>query len=200
VSTTLLSLPPDVDPPEEWDATIDLTSHVADVGRNHSSWYLERWRYLRSSRGVLSVMRIRDFSGATAGVGFLDRVQFACEDLDVAVHVDVVGARRGERLSARAVHRQGSDHASSQAAGFRRTARSVRVFERTRQREALVADGRALMRIGVFLVVRASTVEELRGRVELVRRRAGDAGLRCERGVGRQARWFSLQLPGGPGW
>ena len=195
-----MSLPPDIGPPEGWDIDVDLATLVASVERNDSSWFLERWRYLRDSHGVVSVMRIRDFSGAGVRQSVLEHVQFACEDLDVAVHVDVVGARRGARLSARAVHRQGSDTASSQAYGFRRTARSVRILERTRQREALVAEGRALLRIGVFLVVRGSGVEELRSRVEIVRRRAGEAGLRCERGGGRQAQWFSQQLPGGPGW
>jgi hypothetical protein len=197
---TLLSLPPGTHAPEEWKACDALVAHVAGATIGEPSWHLERWRYLRNSNTVLGVLRVRDFSGADSRQSLLDRVQFACDDLDVVVHVDVIGARRGARLSARAVHRQGSDDASSRAAGFRRTARSARVFDRMRQRESSVAEGRALLRVGVFLVVRAATVDELGERVELVRRRAGEAGLRCERGLGRQGRWFALQLPGGPGW
>ena len=197
---TLLSLPPGVAPPPQWDVDTDLVPQVVGAGHRVASWHLERWNYLRTSRGVLSVMRIRDFGGADARRGLLEHVQFASRDMDVAVHVHVVGSRRGSRLSARAVHRQGSDDASSQAAGFRRSARSARISERTRQREGLVAEGRALLRVGVFLVVHAAHVEELSTRVDLVRRRCAQTGLRCERGRGRQAPWFSLQLPGGPRW
>ena len=199
-SRSLVSLPHDVAPPPQWGLDLDLTSRVAGVSGTVPAWHLERWRYLRSASGVLSVMRIRDFSGASVRRGLLEHLQFACAEMDVAVHVDVVGSRRGARLSARMVHRQGSDDASSQAAGFRRSARSARVSERIRQREVVVAEGRALLRIGVFVVVRAQGVDELGTRVEQVRRRCSEAGLRCERGAGRQAPWFSLQLPGGPRW
>ena len=197
---TLLSLPPETRPPEMWVLNNDLTRRVAHAVGDDVSWHLERWGYLRRSIGVVSVMRVCDFSGARSKESLLERVQLSCGDTDVAVHVDVIGARRAARLSARAVHRQGSDDASSLAAGFRRSARSARASQRTREREILVAAGRALLRLSVFLVVHADTVDELGERVAQVRRRAADAGLQCERGGGRQAMWFSLQLPGGPGW
>ena len=200
VTATLLSSPPDARPPQVWGPNNELILRVADVAHDPASWCLERWGYVRGSRGVSSVLRIRDFAGAGSRASLLERIQLACDGTDVVVHIDIVGAHRAARLSARAVHRQGSDDASSAAAGFRRSARSSRASERTRQREILVAEGRALLRLSVFLVVHATSIVELRGRVDVVRRRCADAGLQCERGMGRQSLWFTLQLPGGPGW
>lgn len=86
------------------------------------------------------------------------------------------------------------------AAGFRRSARAERSFQRLAQREGQVASGRALVRLAVYVAVRASTNDELRREVAAVVRATHDAGLRCERGGGRQALWFHYQLPGGLGW
>ena len=54
---------------------------------------------------------------------------------DLAVHFDVVAGAKAQRLAARAVHRVRSDDVTSSAAGFRRTARSSRNYERLAQRE-----------------------------------------------------------------
>ena len=61
--------------------------------------------------------------------------------MDLAVHVEVVGALRAQRISARAVHRVGSDSQVSRAAGFRRSARAALSSERLSQCEELVANG-----------------------------------------------------------
>jgi uncharacterized metal-binding protein len=52
----------------------------------------------------------------------------------------------------------------------------------------------------VYVCVRASSQRQLSNAVSEVFRRAHEAGLRCERGLGRQAIWYCHQLPGGPGW
>jgi hypothetical protein len=109
-------------------------------------------------------------------------------------------AARGRRLAERAVHRHRSDGAASAAAGFRRTARVEHSFARLREREAQVAAGRALLRLAVFVTVRAESLAELTVEVRRVRRALHESGLVAERGRGRQADWFALQLPGGPGW
>jgi hypothetical protein len=98
------------------------------------------------------------------------------------------------------VHRTGTDDAASASVGFRHTARAQRALQRLTQREILVAGGRALLRIGVYVCVRAPSQRQLNSSVSEVLRRAHEAGLRCERGLGRQAIWFCHQLPGGPGW
>jgi len=149
---------------------------------------------------VTRVLRIRDFSAVPDGHALLDRLQFATTSLEVAVHVDVVGGSRAHRIASRAVHRMGSDVGTIQAAGFRRTAQSSRTFERLRQRETLVVEGSAMMRIAVFVVVRATSLAQLRHDVRAVTRCATESGLRCDQGKGRQSLWYCAQLPGSPGW
>jgi hypothetical protein len=198
---TVLALPVDVNPPDGWMRRDSLAADVAGSLRfDDSTLLFERWRYVRSPSGVMRILRVGDFSAAVAGRALLERVQFASPSLDVALHIDVVGGSRASRLAARAVHRDGSDDATSQAAGFRRSARSLQSLERLRQRETLVVDGRSLLRIAVYFVVRADDLDELRRATADVTRCASEAGLRCERGLGRQALWHRHQLPGGAGW
>jgi hypothetical protein len=198
---TLLVVPPDVNPPAHWKSNGTLILDVAGArDGDGATWLLERWSYVRSARQVIRVLRVRDFSAVPDGHAFLERLQFASPSLDVVVHVDVVGGVRAKRLAAKAVHRVGSDDVTSQSAGFRRTAQSTRALERLRQRESLVVEGTALMRIAVFVVIRATSALQLRRDVKLVSRSAVESGLRCEAGFGRQASWYCAQLPGAPGW
>jgi hypothetical protein len=196
-AATLLAVPTDVSAPTGWTENSDLVLTGLGVG---DASVLERWDYLRDARQVLRVLRVRDFSAVPDGHALLERLQFASPSLDVAVHVDVLGGVRAHRLAARAVHRMGSDVVTSQSAGFRRTAQSTRSLERLRQRESLVVEGTALMRIAVFVVIRATSLSQLRRDVTAVTRCAVEAGLRCEPGLGRQAPWYCAQLPGAPGW
>jgi hypothetical protein len=198
---TVLAAPCDVTTPPGWKVNGPLTMEVTGVAAEPgAAWLLERWTYVRHARGVLRVLRVRDFSAVPDGHALLERLQFASPSLDVVVHVDVVGGVRAHRLAARAVHRVGSDDVTSLAAGFRRTAQSVHALERLRQRESLVVEGTALMRVAVFLVIRAATWPQLRRDVEVVTRCAVESGLRCEPGLGRQSAWYRAQLPGAPGW
>jgi len=198
---TLLVVPMDVSAPSGWEENGTLALDAAATGGGEGvGWLLERWTYVRDARGVARVLRVRDFSAVPDGRALLERLQFASSTLDVAVHVDVVGGVRAHRLAARAVHRVGSDDATSRAAGFRRTAQSTRTLERLRQRESMVVEGTALLRIAVFVVVRAASAHMLRRDVKAVNRSAFESGLRCEPGLGRQARWYCAQLPGAPGW
>jgi hypothetical protein len=198
---TLLVAPRDVSPPSGWRVNGALTLDAAGARSGAGAvWLLERWAYVRDAREVIRVLRVRDFSAVPDGHALLERMQFASPSLDVVVHVDVIGGVRAHRLAARAVHRVGSDDVTSQAAGFRRTAQSSRALERLRQRESLVVEGTALMRIAVFVVIRATSLAQLRRDARAVTRSALESGLRCEPGTGRQAAWYCAQLPGAPGW
>jgi hypothetical protein len=198
---TLLVVPDDVRAPSGWtERTTVALEAVGAGGGTGVAWLLERWSYVRDAGGVTRVLRVRDFSAAPDGHALLERLQFASPTLDVVVHVDVVGGVRAQRLAARAVHRVGSDDVTSRAAGFRRTAHSTRTLERLRQRESLVVEGTSLMRVAVFVVIRAASVQQLRRDVEAVTRSAFESGLRCEPGLGRQCAWYCAQLPGAPGW
>lgn len=198
VSTTFLVLPPDAHAPEGWlEENAKVFDAVGALDPTAPSVMLERWGYVRDTHELAKVVRIRDFTAAPEGRALLEEIQGFDGSLDVVLHVDVMASTRANRVAARAVHRGGSDDATSQAAGFRRSARSGRVLERVRQRESQVASGRALLRIGVYCVIRAQNIDELHARLTAFYRIARDAGLRCERGNGVQARWYRSYLPGG---
>jgi hypothetical protein len=199
--STLLALPLGVPVPDGWKKGNDLARRVIGLNDDATSLrLLERFTYLRTPEQLLRLYRVRDFNAVPSDRGLLDQVLKSSTPLDLALHVDIVSGARAQRLSARAVHQVGSDDATSRAAGFRRTARSIRNYDRLAQREALVASGRALLRVAVFLMVRASSLDELQKRGDALWRHAHDAGLRLERGGGRQARWYRAQLPGGMSW
>lgn len=197
---TLLAVPPNVSAPPGWTENVALALGAVHADDSGGAWLLERWSYVRVANQVIRVLRVRDFSAVPEGHALLEQLQFASPWLDVVLHVDVVGGVRATRLTARAVHRVGSDDATSQSAGFRRTAQSTRTLERLRQRESLVVEGAALLRIAVFVVVRAASLRQLRRDVKSVTQGAFEAGLRCETGPGRQSLWYCAQLPGAPGW
>lgn len=200
-ASTLLVLPVDVPAPDGWLKGGDLVRRVIGFDDGATSLrLLERFSYLRAPEQLVRVYRVRDFNSVPSTRGLLDQVLKSSTPLDLALHVDVVSGARAQRLSSRAVHRVGSDDATSRAVGFRRTARAMRNYERLAQREALVASGRALVRVAVFLSVRAPSLDVLQRRGDALWRLAHDAGLRLERGGGLQARWYRTQLPGGPSW
>lgn len=200
-TTTLLALPVGLEPPTQWSLNNDLALEVMGLGPQDVSLRLrERGSYVRTAHELVRVYRIRDFSSVPDSRALLEQFLRGSTPRDLTLHVDVVAGSRAHRLAARAVHRVDSDDATSRSVGFRRNARTSRSLQRLRQREGLVASGRSLLRLAVFVVVRATTLEDLQHRSGAVWREAHDAGLRLERGWGRQASWYFVQLPGGPGW
>lgn len=197
---TLLTLRGAVSAPDGWRPRDELVADVAGVALANSLWLLERWRYVRAPHEVVRVLRIRDFTGVANGQALLKKLQQLAIRTTLALHFDVVAGAKAQRLVERAVHRLRSDGAVSHAVGFRQTARVERALERLAQRETLVSSGRALLRAGVYVTVHASSHDELRRVVRDVLRSVHESGLLCERGAGRQALWYSYQLPGGPGW
>ncbi len=171
---------------------------AATSARRGTTWWLERWRYVRSDDGVACALRVQDFAVAAARGAALDGLQSLDGSTTLSVHLDVVGADRARRSAERAVHRHRSDRAATTAVGYRATARLDRADERVRRREVDVAAGRALVRLGVYLTVRAPSWPALRASRDAAVRRAADAGLRVEYGAGRQARWVVDQACGPP--
>jgi hypothetical protein len=199
-TSTMLAVPIEAPVPEGWRPRNSLAVDALRVGDASSVQLFERFTYLRLPDQLVRVFRVRDFSSVPESRPLLEQILRTPVDLDVSVHVDVVAGVRAHRLAARAVHRVRSDDVTSSAAGFRRSARSSRSFERLAEREVLVASGRSLVRLGVFVVVNGESLEDLQRCATIVWRRAHDGGLRLERGRGNQYEWFRAQLPGGPGW
>ncbi|HEY5105109.1 MAG TPA: hypothetical protein VII65_08715 [Acidimicrobiales bacterium] len=200
-TTTMLALPIDVPSPDGWSMNPSLAHEVVGLHDGSTSLpLLERFTYLRASDQLLRLYRVRDFSSVPGSRGLLEQVLRSSTSFDLSLHVAVVSGAKAQRLAARAVHRVGSDDATSRSVGFRRTARSVRSIERLAQRETLVAGGKSLLRVAVYLLVSGSSLDELHQRSSSIWRHAHDAGLRLERGWGLQAQWHRAQLPGGPSW
>lgn len=197
---TALVLSPGLSAPDGWRSDARVIGEVVNGPDHEQNLGLERWRYLRDTNGPLRVLRISDFSGAPVGRQLLERLQFCPGLAQISLHVEVLDARRAQGIAARAVHRSGSDAAATSSVGFRRSARTTRAHIRLRESEQLVANGRSLLQIGVFVVVRANDLTELDALVTTVRQGVLSAGLRCQLGAGRQALWYCQQLPGGPGW
>ena len=199
-TATLLALPGEVPAPDGWQLDAMLARKAVGVDGATSLRLLERFTYVRAPETLVRVFRVRDFSSVPRTRALLEQTLRSPVPFDLATHLDVVSGARAQRLASRAVHRVRSDDVTSSSAGFRRTARSSRNYDRLAQREVLVASGRSLLRVGVYLVVRGDSLEEVQRRGSLVWRSAHDAGLRLERGRGRQLAWYLAQLPGGPGW
>jgi hypothetical protein len=184
--------------PEGWRRDDDLLARVAGVGLADHLWLLERLSYVRTTDGVCRVLRVRDYSAAA--VPLLAGLQRRRDATTLSLHADVLDDARARRRVERLSHAATSNGAAAGAWGFRETSRTRRRVARTLQREARVAEGRALVRLAVFVTVRAAHLDELAVAVDAVVRTAREAGLVLERGAGRQARWFAQSLPGGPGW
>ncbi|HTB08493.1 MAG TPA: hypothetical protein VK704_01675 [Acidimicrobiales bacterium] len=199
-ATTMLTLPVSTPPPDGWRLRNSLAARSVHLGDGVTIESYERFTYLRTDAELMRVFRVKDFAAVPDSKSTLEQVLRTSGHVDVAVHVDVVAGAKAQRMAARAVHQMRSDDVTTSAAGFRRAARTSRRFERLAQREVLVANGRALVRLGVFIVVSASSLEQLQRDCAVLWRRAHDGGLRLERGWGHQLEWFRAQLPGGPGW
>ena len=183
--------------PEGWRRDDDLLARVVGVGLADHLWLLERLTYVRTTDGVCRVLRVRDYSAAaTPLLAGLQRRGATTLSLHADVIEDARARRRVERLS----HAAASNGAAAGALGFRETSRARRRLARTLEREARVAEGRALVRLAVYVTVRAARLEELDAAVAAVVRTARECGLVLDRGAGCQARWYSQSLPGGLGW
>jgi hypothetical protein len=192
---TMLALPSWAHPSESWRSANNLAADCTLL-EGGSGEVLERMTYLRVGDALARVYRVKDFSSASASGSLLEHIARTPIDFDLSVQLEVVAREQSHRLSARAVHQMRSDEVTASAAGFRRSARSTRIYERLAQREVLVAEGRALVRLAVFVVVSAPSLEVLERDSATLWRRAHDAGLRLERGAGSQIEWFRAQLPG----
>jgi hypothetical protein len=198
---TALCVEPDVGVAASWRPRPEALCEMLGLGvAPNATWLLERWRYVRLNDDVLAVYRVEDFSTATTTSALLRDVQRFGVFRWVSLHAAVLPSRTAHRLVGRALHQVRSDSALSGLVGYRRTARSDLRHERLRQRELATAKGTALVQLAVYIVIRASSLQELRSCSSQLQRDAERAGLQLRLGAGRQAMWFCAQLPGDAQW
>lgn len=160
---------------------------------------IERRHYVRTPQCVVRTLRVADFAAGRASDA-LETLGGYGSGLVLSLHARVIPLVRARRLTARAVHRVGTDAEVARGAGFRWSARDQKALDALREREELVAQGAALCQWALFVLVSADDVGTLRRRVNETREMARSSGLRLDPGVGVQGEWFTWQLPGGPGW
>ncbi len=151
------------------------------------SLYHGPWReyrsHLRSLDGVLQVGRV---SRGVEGYWPLASLVEAGGGVRVVLLARVAGEGEGRRRSSRRAHRAEADGESLRERGFRLSARRRESRDRVHVREEEIARGRAWVEWGLYVLLDASTLEELRQRRELLDRRLHSAGLTLTVGRGRQ--------------
>lgn len=162
---------------------------------------LRLWReyctHLRHADGVVTVLRVQR---STRDQWALHRVAASDPNIVVSVHAHVFSESRGRRRAERSTHRTMVDAMVLGASGFRNGARRTLIRDTVRKREIAVSQGRALTQWGVYIVVSANNLQELRERREMVEERARQLGLHLTRGWARQRQFWLWQLPGGMAW
>lgn len=194
---TALAVTAPMTPPSEWHRS--ARAALPCTLRPGRSAIIVRRSYVRTSSHVLRTLRVESFSPGRESTS-IESLSDRLEWLSLSIHAAVIPVARARRLAGRAVHRRGSDAAVTRGAGFRWSARDEGELETLRRRESAVAAGAALCQWAVYVVVRASTLDELRQRVLQASDLARAAGLRLDPGTASQGEWFMFQLPGGPGW
>ena len=193
---TLLAARAGSDVPPGWDRDVDALEAACGVGPGRDGVWLERWGYLRGTSGVARVWRVDDLTAAAPW----SVARLARPGVTVSLHAEALDPARAVRRAERLVHALRTEDAADDRAGRRWRARRRRDLERSREREADLAAGATLVRLGVFVVARATDLADLARRGAQVEARARRLGLGLDRGRGRQGPWLVAQLPGGPGW
>ncbi len=193
---TWLAAPASVGLPARWRTLEHLD---ADGPARSAGWLYERWRYLRTPRGVAAVLQVRGTT-SVAGVGALNALAPYGSSRDVSVVVRVAAASRSSAVVGRQVHRWRANAALASLFGFRHRAAAEITTSLLERRERAVATGTAVGQVDVFVVVRAPTRATLDEHVTALQRDARRVGTTLVRGDGRHAPWFCAHLAGGPGW
>lgn len=188
-TTTFVAMPPDASPPSPF-----LTPRTEPDDLAASSWVYEHWRYLEFVDGVACVLRLVSDHDARGPLAW------SLDDATITMVCEVIPNRVARRRVARRTHAATTDAALARRMGFRHSASAALRFSRTQRHEQLVAQGRALVRVAVFVVVRATDPAALARARQRVRDRAEQDGFLLETGFGRQAEWWCASLPGAPRW
>jgi hypothetical protein len=163
-----------------------------------AGWLAERWRYVRARGCVAAVFAVRSVTPGERST--LAVLAHSGARPTVSVLVDVASTRSARAAVGKQAHRWRANVALSTRAGFRERATFAVNTRQLEQRERDVADGGALGRVAVYVVLVSDTVAGLEARATALGREALDAGVTLVRGNGRHAPWLCAALPGSPAW
>ncbi len=160
-----------------------------------SGWFREEWSYVRDATHFVAVVRVTADSVAVSNL--FDRLRSPTAEWEVSLHGEVVPRRSALRRVRRASHATRSDDQLSRTFGFLPSAQRGMEHRAVVEREHLVAQGDALVKIALLLTCRATSLSELRHRVRAAVAHARTAGVKVQRGWGSQIDWFVLIHGGG---
>ena len=198
-SAVTLALPRGLAPSPRWRRLEDPSEREDAALGVPSGWLFERWHYLRSDTDVAVVFMVVS-SPQEMGASVLRELFPYGVAREASIVLRVESAQRASALAGRQSHRWRTNLALASLGGFRERATYEEASRTLHDREGAVARGRALLEVGIVLVLRATTHALLEEKVRRLRSDARRFGVRLERGNGRQALWYAAALPGSPGW
>ena len=176
--------------PAPWQAISAPRPWVLDSG-----WFREEWSYVRDATNFVATVRV--VADSVDANNLFDRLRSPTAEWEVSLHGEVLARRSALRRVRRASHATRSDDQLARTFGFLPSVQRTEEHRAVVEREHLVAQGDALLRIVLLLTCRATSLSDMRERVRIATAHARAAGVKVQRGWGSQIDWFVLVHGGG---
>ena len=160
-----------------------------------SPWFREEWSFVRDATTFVAVVRV--LADTTDGKNLFDRLRSPTAEWEVSLHGEVQPRRKALRRVRRASHATRSDDQLARTLGFLPSMQRAVEHRAVVEREQLVTQGDALVRIALLMTCRASSMSELQQRVGAAKEHARSAGVKTQRCGGHQIDLFALVHGGG---
>ncbi len=160
-----------------------------------SSWFREEWSYVRDATCFVASLRV--LADTTDVNSVFDRLRSPTAEWEVSLHGEVQPRRKALRRVRRASHATRSDDQLARTLGFSPSMQRAVEHRAVTEREQLVTQGDALLRIALLLTCRAGSVRELQQRVRTATAHARSTGVKTQRCWGQQIDLFVLVHGGG---
>ena len=160
-----------------------------------SSWFREEWSHVRDATCFMASLRV--LADTTDVNSLFDRLRSPTAEWAVSLHGEVQPRRKALRRVRRASHATRSDDQLARTLGFSPSMQRAAEHRAVTEREQLVTQGDALLRIAFLLTCRAGSMSELQQRVRTATAHARSAGVKTQRCWGQQIELFVLVHGGG---
>ena len=160
-----------------------------------SPWFREEWSYVRDAACFVATVRV--LADTIDGNNLFDRLRSPTAEWEVSLHGQVEPRRKALRRVRRASHATRSDDQLARTLGFSPSVQRAVEHHAVLEREQLVTQGDALLRIALLMTCRASSMSELQRRVRAAREHARSVGVKTQRCGGHQIELFGLVHGGG---